>query len=102
MRMKDGGKEKDNRRGNTSKDILRLLASGIIMGTAADAMPDTRRLFEYLDPKDTARRKTIWNAIHYLERHGDLELERGDHDRDFIHITDQGRIRFNEDQIWDM
>src|ERR1043166_9676937 len=64
------------RRGELAKDILRLVAAGVVVGTAMVAAPNTLQLLDYFDPKGRRERNRIWNAIHYSERHGDVSVTK--------------------------
>jgi len=89
------------RRGELAKDILRLVAAGVVVGGMAVVAPKTLQLIDYLNPKGRFERNRIWKTIKYLEEKNRIRIEdRGD--ALYVHLTSDGRLKLNEDAIWDM
>lgn len=89
------------KRGELAKDILRLVAAGLVVGTMAVAAPNTVQLIEYFAPKSPRERNKIWRAIKYLESRDRLRVEEME-GKTYMYITEQGRRRFDEDAIWEL
>jgi DNA-binding transcriptional regulator PaaX len=88
------------RRGELVRDILRLVGAGLA-GTAVLVAPNTAQLIEYFVPNSPRERNRIWKAIKYLEQKNRIVLEeKGAHT--YVTITAQGRLRLNEDTIWEL
>jgi CRISPR-associated endonuclease Cas2 len=100
-RFKGIKKLSEYQRGELTKDLLKLVAAGVIMGTAAIAAPNTLQLVEYFDPKSRIERKRIWDAIKYLEQKQRIQFEEVN-GISYVHLTSGGRVAVNEDRIWDM
>ena len=90
------------RRGELVPDILRLIGRGVVVTAAAVVAPNTFQLLEYFNPHSRAERNKIWNAIHYLEKHGDVEVRTDPDGKQYLHLTRQGKIRFGGKRIWDI
>ena len=60
------------------KNILRLVAAGVVIGGAAVAAPNTLQLIDYFDPKGKYERNRIWKAIKYLESKHRIILQEHD------------------------
>lgn len=88
------------RRGEITKDILRLVGAGVIMAGAI-AAPNAVQLIDMFDPKSPRERNRIWKALKYLEskRHVELDNE-GAHT--FVRLTESGKRRLDEERIWEM
>ncbi len=91
----------EHQRGELVKDLLKLVGAGII-GATIFAAPNTAQLLEYLDPKSRAQRNKIWNIIHYLERHGDIEVRTEKDGNDYVFLTSKGKYRLTSDSIWEL
>lgn len=100
-RFKGIKKLSEYQRGELTKDILRLVAAGVLIGTAAVAAPNTLQLVEYFDPKNRNERKRIWDAIKYLEQKNRIVLEEVG-GKSYVQLTSGGRISLNEDKIWEL
>ncbi|MBI4068059.1 hypothetical protein HY413_01455 [Candidatus Kaiserbacteria bacterium] len=88
------------RRGELTKDVLRLIGAGVLVGTVVVA-PNMAQLIDYFNPKGRAERKRIWNAIKYLEGKGRVSCEERE-DTTFVKLTSQGRLKLDEDAIWEL
>lgn len=88
------------RRGELTKDILRLVGAGVIIAGAAIA-PNAIQLIDIFDPKSPQERNRIWKALKYLESKNKLTFEeKGAHT--YVYLTDTGRKQLHEDAIWEM
>ena len=85
-------------RGELTKDILRLVGAGVVMGGMALAAPNTLQLLDYFDPKGRHERNRIWKGIKYLESKNRIRIERKD-GKQFVFLTERGRICLNEHSI---
>ena len=88
------------RRGELTKDVLRLIGAGVVLGAVVVA-PNLAQIVDYFNPRGRAERKRIWNAIHYLERRGHVEFEHRGEDR-YVTLTKQGKVRIDEHMIWEL
>ncbi|MBI2030364.1 CRISPR-associated endonuclease Cas2 [Candidatus Kaiserbacteria bacterium] len=89
------------RRGELTKDILRLVAAGVVVGGMAVAAPNTVQLIDYLNPKGVRERKRIWGIIKYLEQKNRIRIEeRGN--VQYVHLTSIGELKLNEATVWDI
>jgi DNA-binding transcriptional regulator PaaX len=86
------------RRGELIKDILRLVAAGVVVGTMAAAAPNTVQLIDYLNPKGRVERRRIWAMIKYLEQKRRIRIEhRGD--QYYVYLTSTGKLKLDENRI---
>lgn len=100
-RFKGIKKLSEYRRGELTKDILRLVAAGVLISAASIAAPNTVQLIEYFDPKSRAERKRLWDAIKYLEQKNRIALEESQ-GKEYVLLTSLGRIVIDEGKIWDL
>lgn len=91
----------DYERGELTKDILRLVAAGVLISAASVAAPNTVQLVEYFDPKSRSERKRLWDAIKYLEQKNRIILEDV-HGKSYVQLTSHGRVALDEDKVWDL
>ena len=89
------------RRGELTKDILRMVAAGVIVGGMAVVAPNTLQLIEYFNPRSQRERNKIWKAIKYLEAKDRLRLEPAQ-GAPRVSLTEDGRMQLDEDGIWDL
>lgn len=90
------------RRGELTKDILRLVAAGVIVGSVGIVAPNAIQLIEYFQPRSRAERNKIWKAIKYLEAREKLLLTEDSKRGISATLTEKGRAQLNEDSIWDL
>jgi CRISPR-associated endonuclease Cas2 len=88
------------RRGELAKDILRLVGSGVLIGSVIVA-PKMIQVIDYFNPRGREERKRIWRAIKYLEQQNQLSLEEKG-EVQYLTLTKHGRIKFDENAIWEM
>ena len=88
------------RRGELVRDVLRLVGAGVVLGATVVA-PNTAQLIDYFSPKGRRERNRLWNAIAHMERSGLVSVEERD-GVEYIHLTRSGRIRFDEERIWEL
>ncbi len=100
-RFKGIKKLSEYRRGELTKDILRLVGAGILISSAAIAAPNVLQLVEYFDPKGRKEKKRLWDSITYLESKNRIEIEEVN-GKSIVHLTKTGRVILNEDSIWDI
>lgn len=89
------------KQGELTKEILKVVCFGIVIGAATMAAPNTLQLIDYFDPKGSRARKRIWNAIKYLEAKNRLRMYENE-SGSFVEITAQGKRYLNEEAIWDI
>ncbi|MBM3261241.1 CRISPR-associated endonuclease Cas2 [Candidatus Kaiserbacteria bacterium] len=89
------------RRGELTRDILKLVAAGVVVGGMAVAAPNTLQLIDYLNPKGVRERKRIWSTIRYLEQKNRIRIEERGHDQ-YVYLTSAGETKLNEDTIWEL
>src|SRR4051812_12430590 len=92
----------EHKRGELVKDLLKLIAAGVLVSAASVAAPNTLQLLEYLDPKSREERQKVWSAIRYLEKHGDIEVLTEANGKEYVYLTRRGKIRLDNDAIWDL
>ncbi len=82
------------RRGEITRDILRLIGAGVVMGTAV-AAPNVVQLLDMFDPKGRAQRNKIWKAIKYLESQERIRIseERGER---ILILTKRGQVALDQ------
>ncbi len=85
------------RRGELARDILRLVAAGVVVGAGVMA-PNTLQLLQYFTPRSPKERAKIMRMIRYLESRDCIQLEH-QNGREYIHLTKQGRKQFDENAI---
>ena len=78
------------RRGELSRDILRLIGAGVIVGTAIVA-PNVLQVVDMFDPKGRAQRNRIWKAIKYLEECERITFVERDGER-IVLLTKNGKV----------
>ncbi|MBI2048444.1 MAG: CRISPR-associated endonuclease Cas2 [Parcubacteria group bacterium] len=88
------------KRGELARDILRLVGAGVIVGAAVIA-PNMGQVVDYFNPRGSAERKRIWDAIKYLEKRNQLAVTERNGTQ-FVTLTRQGRIKLDENQIWEI
>jgi DNA-binding transcriptional regulator PaaX len=86
------------RRGELSRDILRLVGAGIALSGIAFAAPNTLQLIDYFDPRGRDERNRIWKTIKYLEQKNRIVIERRQ-GRDIVTLTEHGRLILSEDAV---
>lgn len=102
VRFRAVRKLEDQGRGELVSTILLLVGAGVAVGAVAALAPNTLQLIEYLDPKGRPQRRKIWNAIQYLEKKGDISVEAGKDGKEYVTLTRQGKMRYDEDQLWSL
>ncbi len=95
-------KLEDQERGELVRNVLMLVGSGVALGAWAAAAPNTLQLIDYLDPHGRAQRRKIWSAINYLQKRGDITIALGKDGNEYVRLTRQGNVRFDEDRLWDL
>lgn len=92
---------KEYRRGELTRDILRLIGAGVVIAGATIAAPNTLQLIDYFNPKGRAERNRIWKVIKYLESKNRVSFEeRGG--KTYVVLTQTGGRRLSEDFIADL
>lgn len=89
------------RRGELTKDILRLVGAGLLVGGMAIAAPNTVQLIDYLNPKGRAERNRIWKTIKYLEEKNRIRIEERGNNL-YVYLTSEGHVKLNEDSICEL
>lgn len=82
------------RRGEITRDILRLIGAGVVLGTAV-AAPNVMQVLDMFDPKGRAQRNKIWKAIKYLESQERIRITNQDGERMLV-LTKRGQVALNE------
>ncbi|HET8580966.1 MAG TPA: CRISPR-associated endonuclease Cas2 [Candidatus Paceibacterota bacterium] len=88
------------RRGELTKDILRLVGAGVKLGAIVTA-PNLAQVIDYLDPKGRNERNRIWKAIKYLESKERVRIVEKDGTQILI-LTHQGKQKLDEVMIWEL
>ncbi len=84
-------------RGALTKDLLRLVHAV----SSKNAIVSTDELIGYFNPVGREARNRIWKTIKYLEEKNRIHIEhRGE--EQYVYLTAEGRIKLNEDAIWEM
>ncbi|MEK7093015.1 MAG: hypothetical protein AAB927_00850 [Patescibacteria group bacterium] len=89
------------RRGELTRDILRLVGAGVVIAGAAVMAPNTIQLIDYFNPKGQAERNRIWKAIKYLEAKNRVSIENKDNNT-YVTLTERGNLKLTEDSIADL
>jgi len=89
------------RRGELTKDILRLVGAGIVVSGMAIAAPNTLQLIDYLNPKGRTERNRIWKTIKYLEQKNRIRIEERGNNL-YVYLTSEGHVKLNEDAIGEL
>jgi DNA-binding transcriptional regulator PaaX len=93
-------KASEYRRGELARDVLRVAAAGLVVGSAIVA-PNMPQIIDYFDPRGVAERRRIWRAIKYLEERNSIEIRRaGGHEKVFL--TKRGKVQLDEESVWDL
>lgn len=87
-------------RGELARDVLRVAAAGVIIGSVIVA-PGLAQVIQYFDPKGPNERRRIWRAVKYLEEKNTLEI-RVENGVEKIYLTHGGKVRLDEESIWDL
>lgn len=82
------------RRGEITRDILRLIGTGVVLGTAVVA-PNVVQVLDVFDPKGRAQRNKIWKAIKYLESQERIRITEEDGERR-LSLTNRGKEALHE------
>ncbi len=82
------------RRGEITRDILRLIGAGVVLGTAVVA-PNVVQVLDVFDPKGRAQRNKIWKAIKYLESQERIRITEEDGERR-LSLTNRGKVALHE------
>lgn len=94
-------KAEEYQRGELARDVLRVIAAGVVIGSAAVVAPNTLQVIDYFNPNGVTERRRIWRAIKYLEERNRVTIQkRGD--LKVLLVTQQGKIALDEDSIWDL
>lgn len=89
------------RRGELTKDILRLVAAGLAVGGVAIVAPNMLQIIDYFRPKGQQEKRRVRQAIKYLEERDRIRIEYRAGIPHLI-LTEKGRVQCNEDAIGDM
>src|SRR3989344_1753693 len=90
-------KAAEYRRGELTKDILRLVGAGVVTSVGLMA-PNTLQLIDYFNPKGKAERQRIWRAIKYLESRNRVSIYTKEGKR-YVRLTSQGELALTEQSI---
>jgi DNA-binding transcriptional regulator PaaX len=82
------------RRGEIARDILRLVGTGVVLGTAVVA-PNVVQVLDMFDPKGREQRNKIWKAIKYLEQQERIRIAEEKGTRVLV-LTKRGKTVLNE------
>ncbi len=88
------------RRGELTKDVLRLIGAGVLVGTVVVA-PNMAQLIDCFNTKGRAERKRIWHGIKDREGKGRVVSQEKE-DTTYVRLTSQGRLKLDEDAIWEL
>ena len=85
-------------RGSLTKELLRIVHN---VSSQKEVVPSTNQLIDFFNPEGRDARNRIWKTIKYLEEKNRIHIEhRGE--EQYVYLTAEGRIKLNEDAIWDM
>lgn len=90
----------DHQRGELSKNILRLVGAGVVIGSAVVA-PNALQLVDYFNPKGRAEKNRVWKALKYLEERGRVRFEETE-TATIVHLTTQGKVALTEIMVWEL
>lgn len=82
------------KRGEIARDILRLVGTGIVLGTAVVA-PNVVQVLDIFDPKGRTQRNKIWKAIKYLEQQERIRIQEENGVRT-LKLTKRGQVALND------
>jgi CRISPR-associated endonuclease Cas2 len=92
---------KEYRRGELTKDILRLVGAGVVVGGASIVAPNMIQLIDYFNPTGRTERQRLWKAIKYLEARNRLVIEEQNGEQ-YVRLTNHGRVHLDENSIWEL
>lgn len=100
VKFKGIKKAAEYERGELVRDVLKVIGAGVVLGSVIVA-PGLAQVIDYFDPRGPSERRRIWRAIKYLEEKNSLRI-RNENGEDRIYLTNGGKLRLSEDEIWDL